>query len=137
MLLYVQDSGKLFDYNAGVGVANILGICYAGRGPGLNNPALQDRANIGPLPQGKYSLSEAIAGTHLGPYVFKLIPDPSNEMFGRSDFYIHWDNALKNYTASAGCIVTQAPTISLVAAMRSKGAVELEVVDYFIPPFAR
>jgi hypothetical protein len=38
-----------------------------------------------------------------------LTPDPSNEMFGRSAFFIHGDNPQLNHTASDGCIILIRP----------------------------
>jgi hypothetical protein len=80
------------------------GTGYSGTGIGRNNPAEQETSDIGPLPQGTYTINPAIdrIGT-LGPCVMELIPDPGNEMFGRSEFFIH-GNDIKN-DASHGCIV--------------------------------
>lgn len=82
----------------------LLAICYSGNGPDLNNPASQYIKNHGPIPQGQYIL-EMRTNTHLGPLVYYLNPVDPLQMHGRSEFYIHWDNRSKNYTASDGCIV--------------------------------
>jgi hypothetical protein len=42
---------------------------------------------------------------HLGPVALPLTPDPGNEMFGRSAFFVHGDNAQMNHSASCGCII--------------------------------
>lgn len=94
---------------------------YAGAGAGKNNPDMQNIVDVGPLPQGRYSLGQAFECTHdlesdetcgdchgtakhkHGPNVIRLIPDPGNEMFGRAGFLIHGDNSTG--TASEGCIV--------------------------------
>jgi uncharacterized protein RhaS with RHS repeats len=76
---------------------------YAGRGAGLNNPAAQNRRNIGPLPQGTYSVGAPTQ--RRGPQTRPLTPDPSNNMFSRAGFLIHGDNPAQNYTASEGCII--------------------------------
>lgn len=78
--------------------------CYAGHGEGLNNPLMQDRHALGPLPCGFYTIHEPHTG-HTGPYSMFLEPDAANEMFGRSAFYLHGDNPRANHTASDGCIV--------------------------------
>jgi hypothetical protein len=72
----------------------------------LNNPALQARSGVGPLPCGKYTIGplEASHG-HLGVNVCALIPYPDNEMFGRSEFYLHGRKSLDDMDASEGCIV--------------------------------
>jgi hypothetical protein len=99
MYNYHQSSGRL-DKNG----AQVL-ICYAGHGAGLNNPALQDQHDIGPLPQGRYKMTALIDSPHTGAATIILDPDPANQMFGRSGFRIHGDNSAANHTASDGCII--------------------------------
>lgn len=84
--------------------------CYAGNGDGLNNPAMQFVHDVGPLPQGWYTikLPPVDTATH-GPYVMWLEPDPDNQMGGRSAFGIHGDKVdfiTHPKSASDGCIVT-------------------------------
>lgn len=57
---------------------------------GYNNPLLDYMSCVGPLPEGMYTI-EGPPFTHPthGPYVLKLTPYPSNEMYGRSGFLIH------------------------------------------------
>ncbi len=101
MLIYSQTTGEMRNGAA------LLGTGYAGRGEGLNNPAMQAVPNIGPLPQGIYTINPPVDTTTHGPYVMWLTPDPANEMFGRFGFGIHADeiaNAGK-HLASTGCIV--------------------------------
>ena len=101
MFTYEQSTGRLFDDN---GMLVLKG--YAGRGPGLNNPEMQNVPKIGPLPCGYFTIGELQAHHPvLGVNVMPLIPDPDNEMFNRSDFYLHGDNEEMNHTASEGCIV--------------------------------
>lgn len=102
---YEQCSGKLFD-----GSGEFIGVGYAGgncgKNPeGVNNPAMQEMRSVGPLPQGLYSLGAVVEGSHLGVFAIPLMPDPANEMFGRSAFYCHGDNKLGNQSASEGCII--------------------------------
>lgn len=97
---YTQSSGALSHDG------ELIATGYAGIGPGLNNPADQDKPFQGPLPTGSYGIGPVIAdGGHLGPYVMALSPWAVNNMFGRSGFYIHGDNQDQNNTASNGCIV--------------------------------
>jgi len=81
---------------------------YAGHGAGLNNPAMQDDRDVGPLPQGFYTVGAAIEDDpEVGKYALPLIPDTSNEMYGRDDFYCHGDD-IRNpgkHLASDGCMV--------------------------------
>jgi hypothetical protein len=100
-----------FSFNRAEGIVfhdstPICTIAYSGNGDGLNNPAMQEVHNVGPLPEGLYTIGPAKNPIdELGPIALELIPDPSNEMFGRFGFFIHGDNQLMNYTASNGCII--------------------------------
>lgn len=100
MLYYEQRTGHLWRDET------LIGLGYAGRGLGLNNPAAQSQRDIGPLPQGRYQLFASTI-RRLGPpgCVFGLSPDAKNFMFGRSGFFIHCDNAAADFSASEGCIV--------------------------------
>ena len=102
---YVQLTGKLFT-DAG----EIMGTGYAGgncgQNPeGRNNPDMQDAKAIGPLPCGRYRLGEPVMQSHLGPYAIPLIPDASNEMYGRGAFYMHGDRTNAPGCASEGCVI--------------------------------
>jgi hypothetical protein len=99
--------------------------CYSGHGEGRCNPAMQHIMNVGPIPCGWYTYGELkcrqvpqpgqVCGdcggvgrhTH-GPDVLHLIPDTTNEMYGRAGFLIHGDNPL--HDASEGCIIASHPT---------------------------
>lgn len=98
MWVYSQRTGNLFwGKKAGQG--------YSGNGKGKNNPDLQDEPNVGPIPQGLYTIgSPHDTGDH-GPFVLALTPDPKNEMYGRSGFLIHGDSIAAPGTASHGCII--------------------------------
>jgi hypothetical protein len=102
VLTYSQSTGQMRDA-AGV----LLGTGYAGHGAGVNNPAMQDQENIGPLPQGIYTIDPPVNTTTHGPYVMWLTPDPANQMHGRCGFGIHDDEIAHpgEKLASTGCIV--------------------------------
>ena len=120
---YIQSTGEM---SSGDNTFS----CYSGAGDGKNNPAMQDQHNVGPVPKGEYDVSgpECVVfgnGTcpdcgapenahHHGPFVWRLHPDPANEMFGRGGFLIHGDNA--NHTASQGCIITSRAERNLFSA---------------------
>jgi hypothetical protein len=75
---------------------------------GVNNVAMQDQPNIGPLPQGKYAMVQIVLQhPRLGPYVILLSPDAANEMYNRGDFRIHGDRTDPSlvHAASEGCII--------------------------------
>lgn len=97
-MTYSQSTG-LFT-GAGTSVTG-----YSGHGDGLNNPAMQNAHDTGPLPQGGYTIQPPHADHKVGPVAMRLVPSPSNEMFGRGDFLIHGDTAAQNHTASHGCII--------------------------------
>lgn len=96
--IYSQGTGKLYSPD-GIHVAT----GYSGKGRGKNNCAMQDMPNVGPIPQGIYTIGQAYNSAKVGPFALPLKPDPSNEMHGRSAFLIHGDN--KTGTASEGCII--------------------------------
>lgn len=76
-----------------------------GKNPeGRNNPDMCNVHDIGPLPEGLYTMGEPVEHSHLGPFAIPLTPDAANEMFGRGDFYVHGDTTPSG-NASKGCIV--------------------------------
>jgi len=66
---------------------------------------MQDVRNVGPLPRGFYTIGAWSMDPRpgelakLGPVTAELDPDPGNETFGRSGFFIHGPEF------SEGCIV--------------------------------
>jgi hypothetical protein len=102
MWTYKQSNGEL----SRDGVA--AGDGYSGFEIGRNNPAMQDQQNVGPIPQGSYSIGapECVdsPGPH-GPFVLRLTPDPANQMFGRDGFLIYGDSIVQPGRASQGCII--------------------------------
>ncbi len=91
---------------------------YAGRGSGINNPAMQNAPNTGPIPVGNYTIGPMRdnvtgSGTTLRNSM-RLVPSPSNNMQGRAGFLIHGDNRRRNQTASEGCIILDPEVRSLI-----------------------
>lgn len=77
-----------------------------GKNPeGINNHSMQDQKGIGPLPTGFYIFGDPVPQSKLGPFAIPLIPDSSNTMYGRGDFYCHGDTLAMNHSASEGCII--------------------------------
>jgi len=103
MWTYEQATGKLTGYTNGLNYAPAVG--YAGRDEGKNNPDMQNVKGIGPLPKGLYTILPPRPSPVVGPYALPLLPDPHNEMFNRSSFYIHGDSVEHPGEASHGCIV--------------------------------
>ena len=105
MFTYEQATGRLLD-----STGKLLATGYAGGNcgnnpEGKNNPQMQDRPAIGPLPQGIYTFTEHVDSAHLGPFVLPLVPAAENEMFGRSLFRMHGDSTSHPGCASEGCII--------------------------------
>jgi hypothetical protein len=102
--IFEQSTGNMYD-PAGLICATGYAGGNCGKNPeGKNNPDMQNVQCVGPLPQGVYTLSMPVEGTHLGPFAVPLIPDPANEMFGRGRFYCHGDTTPSG-NASEGCII--------------------------------
>lgn len=104
MWTYRQTTGALSHNGVGVSVG------YSGAGLGKNSPSAQNQRNVGPIPQGRYTIGapEDVErpGKH-GPYVLRLTPDQANEMFDRTGFLIHGESLKAAGTASEGCIILQ------------------------------
>lgn len=93
---------------------------YSGHGLGRNNPEMESVADVGPIPVGLYTIQlitdaagQPIAhkdakGTTLAAPVMRLIPDADNEMYGRTDFLCHGNNATND--ASLGCAIADHDT---------------------------
>lgn len=115
---YEQNTGRLLDPH-GVFVAKGYAGGNCGLNPeGVNNHAMQSVHNAGPLPVGKYKMSDAIEESHLGPLAIPLIPDPANEMFGRGHFFCHGDMIGHPGAGSEGCMI-QARQVRMVLAASS------------------
>jgi len=102
---YEQKTGRLLHYESDEATAERVAIGYSGAGDGKNNPDMQDVPNVGPLPKGIYTIEAPVDTKTHGPYVMWLVPDPANEMFGRSAFGIHGDSVVHPGTASEGCMI--------------------------------
>lgn len=100
MWIYEQATGKITGCDG-----HVTAVGYAGREAGKNNPLVQDAKGIGPLPVGHYTLLPPRDSATVGKYAMPLLPDPTNQMFGRNSFYIHGDSAEHPGLASHGCIV--------------------------------
>ena len=123
MWTYAQSTGRLSHDEQSFGECG-----YSGFEDGKNNPAKQDEPDLGPIPQGRYTIGpvefENTDGPH-GPFVLPLIPDAGNEMFGRSGFLIHGDSLADPGNASRGCIILPRETREEMA---QSGDFVLEVV---------
>jgi len=103
----------------------IISRGYSGAGRGKNNPALQAAKGLGPIPQGRWTISGRRDSRNTGPCTLMLTPQPDTATFGRSEFRIHGDSIALPGTASHGCIIL--PRAVRVAIWRS-GDHQLEVL---------
>lgn len=95
-----QSEGCLYQYGG------LVSRGYSGNGRGKNNPAMQAAVGVGPIPAGKWTITELrLKGASTGPYTLVLAPKPGTEDFGRSAFRIHGDSIANPGTASHGCII--------------------------------
>ena len=87
----------------------VIGHGYAGNGAGVLNPSLEAIPDVGPLPRGSYTIGDFMDRPVVGQFAAPLTPDPENEMYGRSGFFIHGpdeeDALTGTHTSSHGCIV--------------------------------
>lgn len=99
---YNNSTGRLVCTNAsGTTVVDQTG--YSGTGAGRNNPAMANVPNVGPIPEGGYSVGTGHAGGHTGPQTLNVDADAGTNTHGRDAFRIHGDNA--RHDASEGCII--------------------------------
>ena len=97
---YAQKSGELQQDGKPVATG------YSGAGVGKNNPALENVSNVGPIPQGDWTIAGPPVDTaDHGPYVLKLTPAVGTETFGRSGFLMHGDSRDHPGCASHGCVI--------------------------------
>ncbi len=99
---YSQSTGALTQNGAPQGTG------YSGTGAGRNNAGMQGTANVGPIPQGTYTIGNAYDTRTHGPHVMRLTPAPGTNTLGRDGFLIHGDNV--RHDASQGCIVIDRAT---------------------------
>jgi len=100
MWTYAQETGDLLQDG------NLVATGYSGFEDGKNNPAMQAVPNVGPIPQGDWTIEgPPIDKTKHGPCVLTLTPAAGTNTFGRSGFLMHGDAAKAPGTASQGCII--------------------------------
>lgn len=100
MWTYRQTSGQLLRDDQPVGFG------YSGHLEGRNNPKFQNVHNVGPIPQGLWTISGPPVDTEThGPFVLHLNPNSGTEVFERSGFLMHGDSVEHPGLASEGCII--------------------------------
>jgi hypothetical protein len=97
---YSQSTGKLINP-----AGSCVGYGYSGHGVGLDNPAQQAVADVGPIPAGQYEIGSFFDDPEKGPIVARLTPLPGTDTHGRDGFMIHGDNEAIDHSASHGCVI--------------------------------
>ena len=117
MWIYRQSTGRLLDP---AGLVKATG--YSGHGDGLNNPALECDAGVGPIPAGLWTIGEPkTPPDHLGPLAMPLTLT-RGDAHGRSAFFIHGDfPSDASELASRGCIVLSYPVRAAINASSDRG----------------
>lgn len=96
MWRYEQSTGRLW---------LLAGTGYSGRDEAKNQPDLQDVKSRGPIPRGKWRITERFDSSRRGPACLRLEPDRETDTHGRSAFLVHGDSIKSPGTASEGCII--------------------------------
>ena len=78
---------------------------YAGFEEGKNNPAMQTVHDVGPIPQGRWTMTAMMDLPANGPRCIRLRPKEGTLTWGRDGFLIHGDSAAAPGRASHGCII--------------------------------
>lgn len=102
MWRYRQSTGEMSSEDG-----QVLEYGYSGFGPGLNNPAMEQAHNVGPIPRGIWVLSEVFDSMDRGPFCIRLEPQAGTDPLGRDGFLIHGDSIAHagEKKASHGCII--------------------------------
>ena len=123
MWTYAQKTGDLRQDG------EVVGRGYSGFDNGKNNPAMQAVHDVGPIPQGEWTITGPPFNTaEHGPFVLRLEPASATNTFGRSGFLMHGDSIHAPGTASRGCIIMQR---TLREQVWDSGDTDLEVVAEF------
>ena len=103
---------------------------YSGAFPeGFNDPAKTHIHDVGPLPEGFYTISgPPFEDSKHGKYILRLEPDPHNSMFGRVGFLLHGKPLPPRdiRSGSEGCICAGPVTRTRVY---QSGDTELQVIS--------
>jgi hypothetical protein len=123
MWTYAQETGELQRDGQPVDKG------YSGFGEGKNNPNMQAVHDVGPIPQGDWTISGPPRNTpEHGPFVLTLTAANGTETFGRSEFLMHGDSIQHPGEASKGCIIMPRATREKVW---NSGDTDLQVVPEF------
>ena len=104
--VYHQRTG-LLEHVDEHGNVRSVGTGYAGHGDGVNNPAMQNVPDSGPVPRGQYTIGQQqdnrTGSGHQLAGSMRLNPATSNPMQGRAGFLIHGPHSNDQMDSSNGC----------------------------------
>ena len=121
MWKYAQKTGELSHDDEPVARG------YSGFESGKNNPDMQNVPNVGPIPQGGWTIEKpAYDSPDHGPHVMRLIPRPETETLTIVGFLMHGDSVQHAGSASHGCIIMPRPIREQVSSSPDN---DLEVVS--------
>ena len=107
--IYSQSTGNFYYQppasQGGGPPAPVASGGYSGNGAGYNNTSMQNIPNVGPIPQGGWTIGTPYNSPKVGPFAIPLTPNPGTNDYGRTDFRIHGDNLCMCGSASEGCII--------------------------------
>lgn len=96
----------LYSYESATGTFSCEGVAvcdgYSGWGAGRDNPDLESKRQVGPIPRGCYMIGQPHFSQAVGPVAMHLTPI-GHAAHGRSALMIHGDNSRRD--ASRGCII--------------------------------
>ena len=87
MWTYLVDSGWLLNP-----VGDHFAQGYSGAPGAVNDPTKQTIPDVGPIPEGMWSVGTPYDDANTGPYTLPLTPQEGTETFGRGEFKIHGDS---------------------------------------------
>ena len=102
MWTYSQSTGALSAPDG-----TLAGEGYSGHPPHVNDPNAQSIPDVGPIPEGGYTIGPFFTDPEKGPLPAHCTPILQMRMFGRDGFMIHGDSILHlgERVASHGCII--------------------------------
>lgn len=120
MWKYDQSSGEL------TRDGKFVARGYSGHQLGKNNPGLEGKVAVGPIPRGMWKFGAPVNRPQtIGPFAMPLTPVGHNAL-GRSGFFCHGDSARAPGTASHGCLILAR---NVREAIWASGDRDLEVVE--------
>jgi len=109
---YSQSSGMVIHVDDESGTKTAEGWGYAGAGEGLNNPAMQHVRDLGPLPQGSYTIGPQrdnpifVRNRRITlPGSMRLTPTGDTNLLGRPGGFLIHGGDYESMTSPQGCIV--------------------------------